>query len=100
MIAWQKFANGATPSSTQSKGDHFVGDYYVKFNDAYKSEVEELLSKGMNKADAEKEAPIMKQTQQMLIDWEHGKSEVIELWKTMNQWVYQGFDITYKRIRL
>ena len=98
MIAWQKFANGATPSSTQSKGDHFVGDYYVKFNDAYKSEVEELLSTGMNKADAEKEAPIMKQTQQMLIDWEHGKSEVIELWKTMNQWVYQGFDITYKRI--
>ena len=98
MIAWQLFANGATPESTGIKGDHFVGDYYVKFNDEYKREVDELISKGMTKAEAEKEAPIMKAAQQMLLDWEAGNAEVIELWKKMNSWVYDGFDITYKRI--
>jgi arginyl-tRNA synthetase len=98
MIAWQKFANGATPESTGVKGDHFVGEYYVKFNDAYKAEVDKLVNEGMDKATAEKEAPIMKETQQMLQDWEAGKPEVIELWKMMNSWVYAGFDITYKRI--
>ncbi|MBL7720929.1 MAG: arginine--tRNA ligase, partial [Chitinophagaceae bacterium] len=98
MIAWQKFANGATPQSTGVKGDHFVGEYYVKFNDAYKAEVDKLVSEGMDKATAEKEAPIMKETQQMLQDWEAGKPEVIELWKMMNSWVYEGFDVTYKRI--
>ena len=98
MIAWQKFANGATPQSTGVKGDHFVGEYYVKFNDAYKAEVDQLISEGMDKATAEKEAPLMKETQQMLQDWEAGKPEVIELWKMMNSWVYEGFDVTYKRI--
>jgi arginyl-tRNA synthetase len=98
MIAWQLFANGATPQSTGTKGDHFVGEYYVKFNDEYKVQVEKLVSEGVDKATAEKEAPIMKATQQMLLDWEAGKSEVIDLWKTMNGWVYEGFDITYKRI--
>ncbi|MBX9783479.1 MAG: arginine--tRNA ligase [Chitinophagaceae bacterium] len=98
MIAWQLFANGATPQSTNTKGDHFVGDYYVKFNDEYKRQVEELISNGMDKATAEKEAPIMKATQQMLLDWEAGKPDVMELWKTMNSWVYAGFDETYKRI--
>lgn len=98
MIAWKRYANGATPLSTGIKGDHFVGDYYVKFNDAYKAEVEGLMKNGMSKTDAEKEAPIMKETQQMLIDWENGKEDVIDLWKTMNQWVYEGFDVTYKRI--
>lgn len=98
MIAWERFANGATPESTGMKGDHFVGEYYVKFNDAYKAEVEKLISEGMDKATAEKEAPIMKATQQMLLDWEAGKPEVIELWKKMNGWVYDGFAITYKRI--
>jgi arginyl-tRNA synthetase len=98
MIAWQLFANGATPESTGTKGDHFVGDYYVKFNDAYKQEVEKLISEGVDKATAEKEAPIMKATQQMLLDWEEGKPDVMELWKTMNSWVYAGFDITYKSI--
>ena len=98
MIAWQLFANGATPESTNTKGDHFVGDYYVKFNNEYKRQTEELIAKGMSKEDAEKEAPIMKATQQMLLDWEAGKPEVICLWKEMNQWVYNGFDITYKRI--
>lgn len=98
MIAWQKFANGATPQSTGIKGDHFVGEYYVKFNDAYKAEVTELLAAGKTKEQAEKEAPIMKATQQMLLDWENGKPDVIELWKKMNSWVYDGFDFTYKNI--
>lgn len=98
MIAWQLFANGATPESTGIKGDHFVGEYYVKFNDEYKRQVEELVSGGMKKEEAEKEAPIMKGTQQMLLDWEAGKPEVMELWRTMNGWVYAGFDVTYKRI--
>ncbi len=98
MIAWQRYSGGATPSSTHMKGDHFVGDYYVKFNDAYKLEVEELISKGGDKTTAEREAPIMKETQQMLLDWENGKEEVMSLWRTMNQWVYDGFEVTYKRI--
>ena len=98
MIAWQLFANGATPESTHTKGDHFVGDYYVKFNDEYKKQIEELKTQGKTEEEAEKEAPIMKATQQMLLDWEAGKPEVIELWRTMNNWVYEGFDATYKRI--
>ncbi|MFT3911296.1 MAG: arginine--tRNA ligase [Ferruginibacter sp.] len=98
MIAWQLFANGDTPQSTNTKGDHFVGDYYVKFNDEYKKQVAALVAGGMIEADAEKEAPIMKATQQMLLDWEAGKPDVIALWKKMNGWVYEGFDITYKRI--
>ncbi|HYM95395.1 MAG TPA: arginine--tRNA ligase [Chitinophagaceae bacterium] len=98
MIAWQLFANGATPQSTKTKGDHFVGEYYVKFNEEYKRQVEELMVIGMNKEEAEKEAPIMKATQQMLLDWEAGKPDVIALWKKMNGWVYKGFDVTYNRI--
>ncbi|MFN8248217.1 MAG: arginine--tRNA ligase [Ferruginibacter sp.] len=98
MIAWQLFADGATPASTHTKGDHFVGDYYVKFNDEYKKQVSELMEKGMSKENAEKEAPIMQATQQMLLDWEAGKPDVMELWKRMNSWVYEGFDVTYKNI--
>jgi arginyl-tRNA synthetase len=98
MIAWQLFAGGATPASTGIKGDHFVGDYYVRFGHEYKLEVEGLVQQGMLKEEAEKEAPIMKGAQQMLVDWEAGKPDVIELWKTMNSWVYAGFDETYKRI--
>jgi len=98
MIAWKLFADGATPERTGIKGDHFVGDYYVRYNDEYKKQVDELVAKGMSKEDAEKEAPILKAAQQMLIDWEAGKPDVIELWKTMNSWVYKGFDETYKRI--
>lgn len=98
MIAWQLFANGATPQSAGTKGDHFVGEYYVKFNDEHKRQAAELMAKGMNKEEAEKEAPIMKATQQMLMDWEAGKPGVIDLWKKMNSWVYEGFDVTYKRI--
>lgn len=98
MIAWQLFANEATPASTNTKGDHFVGDYYVKFNDELKKQIEELIAQGKTKEEAEKEAPIMKATQQMLVDWEAGKPDVIDLWKTMNSWVYKGFDATYKTI--
>ena len=98
MIAWQKFGNGATPESTHTKGDHFVGDYYVKFNDEYKKQVQEMIDAGNTKELAEKEAPIMKEAQQMLFDWEAGKPAVMELWKKMNSWVYAGFDVTYKKI--
>ncbi len=98
MIAWKMFANGATPQSTNTKGDHFVGDYYVKFNDVYKAEVETLKAEGKSQTEAEKETPIMKAAQQMLVDWEAGKPDVIELWTMMNNWVYAGFDDTYKRI--
>ena len=98
MIAWQLFANGETPESTGKKGDHFVGDYYVKFNDEYKKQIDELVTSGKTKDEAEKEAPIMKAAQQMLFDWEAGKPDIIALWKKMNSWVYEGFDITYKRI--
>ena len=98
MIAWQLFANGATPSSTNMKGDHFVGDYYVKYNDAYKAEVEQLIAGGMSKEDAEQSAPIQKGAQAMLLKWEEGDAETMDLWKRMNEWVYAGFDVTYKKI--
>ncbi len=98
MVAWLLFANGATPQSTGIKGDHFVGDYYVLFNKEYKNQVDGLIADGMNIEEAEKEAPLMKQAQQMLIDWEAGRPDVIDLWKKMNSWVYAGFDETYKRI--
>ncbi len=98
MIAWVRYANGATPSSTGIKGDHFVGDFYVRFNEAYKQEMESLIAGGMSKEQAEKEAPIFKEAQQMLVDWEAGDPEVMRIWKLMNGWVYDGFDQTYKRI--
>src|SRR6476469_5004741 len=86
MIAWQLFANGATPESTGTKGDHFVGDYYVKFNDEYKRQITELKASGMSEADAEKQAPIMQGAQQMLQQWEAGDKEVLDLWRRMNSW--------------
>jgi arginyl-tRNA synthetase len=98
MIAWQRYGNGQTPASTGVKGDHFVGDYYVKFNDAFKQEVDALVAGGMGKEQAEKEAPIMKATQEMLVKWEQNDPEVRKLWADMNGWVYDGFDVTYKRI--
>lgn len=98
MIAWKHFANGATPQSTGIKGDHLVGDYYVKFNDVYKQQIEELVAGGMDKAQAEKDAPIMKEAQDMLRLWEAGDKETVDLWKTMNGWVYEGFDISYKKL--
>ena len=98
MVAWQLFANGAIPADTNTKGDHFVGDYYVKFNNEYKKQVAELIAAGKSTEEAEKEAPVMKAAQQMLFDWEAGKPEVIALWQLMNSWVYAGFDATYQRI--
>ncbi len=98
MIAWQRYGNGATPESEKQKGDHFVGDYYVKFNDAYKKEVEELIAAGKSKDEAEKTAPIMLATQDMLKKWEDGDEETLQLWRMMNSWVYKGFDETYKKI--
>ena len=98
MVAWKHYANGATPQSTGIKGDHLVGDYYVKFNDVYKQQLEELVAGGMDKALAEKEAPIMKEAQDMLRAWEAGDKETVDLWKTMNGWVYEGFNTTYKHL--
>lgn len=98
MIAWQLFGNGATPESTGIKGDHLVGDYYVLFGAEHKKQIAELVAGGMDRETAEREAPIMKAAQQMLVSWEAGKPDVIELWKMMNGWVYAGFDETYKRI--
>ena len=98
MIAWQLFANGATPESTHKKGDHFVGDYYVKYNDAYKAQVAELVAGGMMQEMAEKEAPILKGAQEMLLKWEQGDAATLDLWKKMNTWVYEGFEVTYKKI--
>jgi arginyl-tRNA synthetase len=98
MIAWQLFGNGATPENTGLKGDHLVGDYYVMFGTEHKKQVAGLIQNGLTQEEAEKEAPIMKAAQQMLVDWEAGKPDVVELWRTMNSWVYKGFDVTYKRI--
>ncbi len=98
MVAWKKYAHGATPESTGLKGDHLVGDYYVKFGEVYKQEVAELVAEGKSTEQAEKEAPIMLEAQQMLVDWEAGKPDVIALWEKMNAWVYEGFEQTYKLI--
>ena len=98
MIAWQRFAQGETPQSSGLKGDHLVGTYYVLFNQAYKDEIETLKEEGMAQEEAEKEAPIIIEAQEMLRKWEQGDAEVMELWKMMNGWVYDGFDATYKRL--
>ena len=95
MYAWKVLGNGETPASSGKKGDHLVGDYYVAFNNLYKKEVDELVAGGMSKEDAEKNAPSLKAAQEMLFKWENGDAEVVELWKTMNGWVYEGFDKTY-----
>ncbi len=98
MVAWQKFGGGATPESTGEKGDHLVGDYYVRFNDAFKEEVAALEASGTERAVAEKEAPVMEAAQDMLRKWESGDQEVRELWSKMNGWVYSGFEKTYARL--
>lgn len=96
MLAWQRFGNGETPQTSGLKGDHLVGKYYVEFDKAYKIEMNLLIEKGLMKEEAEKEAPIFKQAQEMLLKWENGDKEVVDLWKRMNGWVYEGFDVTYK----
>jgi len=96
MIAWQKFGNGETPQSSGLKGDHLVGKYYVEFDKAYKKEIETLVNSGKDKELAERVAPIFLEAQAMLLKWEEGDKETTDLWKTMNGWVYEGFDVTYK----
>jgi len=96
MLAWQKWGNGITPENSDTKGDKLVGNFYVLFDKKYKEEVAQLQSQGMEKELAEKEAPLLKEAQKMLLKWEENDSETRELWEKMNGWVYKGFDITYK----
>ena len=98
MIAWLDYSNGDTPESTNTKGDKFVGDYYIKFDKVYKKEVEELIKSGSSEKDAKQNAPILLRAKEMLIKWESGDEEVVELWKKMNSWVYEGFEETYKNL--
>ena len=98
MLAWQKFGDGQTPESTGLKGDKLVGNFYVQFDKVYKSEISALMSQGKTEEEAKKLSPVILEAQQMLLDWEAGKPEVMQLWKTMNQWVYDGFEQTYKNL--
>ncbi len=98
MLAWKKFFNGATPESCEKKGDHLVGDCYVAFDKHFKAEVKELIAKGMSEDEAKEASPLMQEARQMLRLWEEGDKEVRELWSRMNQWVYDGFDASYKRM--
>ncbi len=96
MLAWQKWGNGATPESTGLKGDKLVGDYYVKFDQEYKKQIKELTDKGVDEKQAKEDAELIQEAREMLRQWEAGNIEVNQLWKTMNGWVYDGFDVTYK----
>ncbi len=98
MLAWQKWGEGATPESTNKKGDHLVGDFYVAFDKHYKAEITELMEQGLSKEEAESQAPSMIEARDLLRRWEAGDTEVLSLWRTMNQWVYAGFDETYRRL--
>ena len=98
MVAWKKYGEGTTPVSSGLKGDKLVGNYYVKFDQAYKAEIKGLLAKGRSEDEAKIEAPLFVEAQQMLRDWEAGKEEVVALWETMNGWVYEGFETTYKNL--
>jgi len=98
MLAWQRFGNGTTPESTGLKGDKLVGNYYVAFDKAYKEEIAELMAAGKTEEEAKKQAPILLEAQEMLLKWEAGEEAVVSLWKTMNAWVYEGFEQTYKEL--
>jgi arginyl-tRNA synthetase len=98
MLAWQKMGKGETPQSTGIKGDKLVGNYYVAFDKAYKEEIKNLVSSGLIEEEAKKQAPILIEAQEMLKKWEEGDVAILTLWKTMNQWVYEGFDATYKNL--
>ncbi|MBE7398567.1 arginine--tRNA ligase [Bacteroides fragilis] len=98
MLAWRKYGNGETPESSGKKGDHLVGDYYVAFDKHYKAEVAELMEKGMTKEEAEAASPLMNEAREMLVKWEAGDPEVRALWQMMNNWVYEGFDETYRKM--
>ncbi len=98
MLAWKKWGNGATPESLHQKGDHLVGDYYVKFDKEYKAELEKLREQGLSEEEAEEKSPLMQEAREMLRKWEAEDPEVRSLWKKMNEWVYAGFDETYKAL--
>jgi arginyl-tRNA synthetase len=98
MLAWQKYGQGQTPQNSGLKGDKLVGNFYVKFDQEYKSQISDIIAQGKSEEEAKKQAPIIIEAQQMLLDWEAGKPEVVALWKTMNQWVYEGFAVTYKNL--
>ena len=98
MLAWLKFGNGETPESSGKKGDHLIGDYYVRFDKEYKAQIAELMAKGIDEDTAKKEAPLMLEAQEMLRKWEANDPEVRALWAKMNEWVYAGFDETYRRM--
>ena len=98
MLAWLKYGNGATPESTGIKGDHLIGDYYVAFDKHYKEQIKELMEEGMSEEEAKNEAPLIKEAREMLVKWENNDPEVRALWRKMNEWVYAGFDVTYKAL--
>ena len=98
MLAWKLYGNGETPASSGMKGDHLVGKYYVEFDKHYKEQIKQLVSEGMSEDEAKKQAPIMQEAQSMLRKWEAKDEEVYSLWQTMNGWVYDGFDVTYKAL--
>lgn len=98
MLAWEKFGKGETPDATETKGDKFVGNYYVKFDQEYKQQIAEMVAQGISEEQAKKEAPLIKEAQKMLLDWENGDEKVRDLWAEMNSWVYKGFNETYKRL--
>ena len=98
MLAWQKFGNGETPENSGKKGDHLIGDYYVRFDKEYKAQIKELIAQGMDEETAKKEATLIKEAQTMLVKWEQNDPEVRALWQKMNEWVYAGFDETYKQM--
>lgn len=98
MLAWKKFGEGESPESSGIKGDHLVGKYYVLFDQEYKKQIAELVSQGATEEEAKDQAPLMVEVRDMLVKWEQGDTDTVELWKTMNSWVYEGFDTTYKRL--
>ncbi len=98
MLAWKKWGNGATPESVGKKGDHLIGDFYVAFDKHYKEELKELMASGLSQEEAEQQSPLMLEAREMLRKWEQGDKEVRSLWSMMNEWVYAGFDDTYKRM--
>ena len=98
MLAWLKYGNGETPESSGKKGDHLIGDYYVAFDKHYREEIKELMAQGMDEEKAKQEAPLIKEAHEMLVKWENNDSEVRALWEKMNNWVYAGFDETYKKM--
>ncbi|MBQ8735893.1 MAG: arginine--tRNA ligase [Bacteroidaceae bacterium] len=98
MLAWQKWGNGETPASSGKKGDHLIGDYYVAFDKHYKAEINEAIANGATKEEAEASSPLMAEAREMLVKWEQGDAEVRNLWSTMNGWVYEGFDETYRTL--